>query len=187
VVRTRVGYCGGTTPAPTYHRLGDHSETVEVDYDPRVLSYADLLDVFFASHSPAYPAMSVQYRSAVFYRTDDERAAAEAAIARAEAARGSIHTAVEPYHAFHLAEGYHQKHSLRGHADLMREFSRLFPGERGFVDSTAAARVNGWLSGCATTGQLERELGLTGLTPSAQETLRAVAMPGGRARIGCSA
>ena len=187
MVRTRVGYCGGTTPAPTYHRLGDHSETVEVDYDPRVLSYADLLDVFFASHSPSYPPFSVQYRSAIFYRTEDERTTAEAAIARARSERGSVFTAVEPFRAFHLAEDYHQKHTLRGHGDLMREFARLFPGERGFVDSTAAARVNGWLSGCATAGQLDRELGLTGLGPSAQETVRAVAMPGGRARIGCSA
>jgi hypothetical protein len=167
--------------------LGDHSETVEIDYDPRVLSYADLLDVFFASHSPSYPAMSPQYRSAIFFRTEEERAAAEAAVARARSARGNVYTAVEPFRVFHLAEDYHQKHALRGHAGLMREFSHMFRGERGFVDSTAAARVNGWLSGCATADQLERELGLTGLGSSAQETVRAVAMPGGRARIGCSA
>jgi hypothetical protein len=167
--------------------MGDHSETVEVDYDPQVLSYAGLLEVFFASHTPTYPSISVQYRSAVFWRTEEERAAAEAAVARAKALHGNAYTAIEPFRAFHLAEGYHQKHTLRGYADLMREFSRMFPDEREFVDSTAAARVNGWLSGCATAGQLERELALTGLDPAAQASVRALAMPGGRARIGCGA
>lgn len=182
-----MGYSGGTTPAPTYHRMGDHSETVELDYDPAVVSYRDLLALFFASHTPTYPAYSVQYRSAVFYRTEEEREAAEEAIARASATAGRVYTAVEPFSAFHSAEDYHQKYTLRRYADLTGEFRRLFPGERDFVDSTAVARVNGWLSGCATAGQLDRELALTGLSESAQAAVRAAAMPGGRARIRCGA
>jgi peptide-methionine (S)-S-oxide reductase len=187
VVRTRVGYAGGTTPAPTYHHLGDHSEAIEVDYDPRVLSYRDLLDVFFASHAPTHPALSVQYRSAIFHRTEEEREVAEEAIARAAATSGRIHTALEPFSTFRSAEGYHQKYGLRRYADLTREFRRLYPLERDFVDSTAVARVNGWLSGFATAGQLERELGRTGLSAGAQAFVRSIATPDGTARIACGA
>jgi peptide-methionine (S)-S-oxide reductase len=187
VVRTRVGYCGGTTPAPTYHNLGDHSETVEIDYDPSRISYRDLLDVFFQSHTPTYPAYSAQYRSAVFYRTPEEREEAEEAIEAASSAVGRLYTAVEPFRIFHSAEDYHQKHTLRRYADLTKEFRHLLLSERDFVDSTAVTRVNGWLSGCATAEQLDRELALTGLSERAQEAVRERAMLGGRARIGCRA
>jgi peptide-methionine (S)-S-oxide reductase len=186
-VRTRVGYSGGTTAAPTYRRMGDHSETVEIDYDPSVISYRDLLALFFASHTPTYPPYSVQYRSAVFYRGEAEREAADEAIARASATVGRVHTAVEPFSGFHSAEDYHQKYTLRRYVDLAGEFRRLLPSECDFVDSTAVARANGWLSGCATTEQLDRELPLTGLSEKAQAAVRAAAMPGGRARIGCGA
>lgn len=187
MVRTRVGYAGGTSFAPTYHRLGGHAETIEVDYDPRVITYQDLLAVFFASHMPTHPPFSTQYRSAIFYRSEAERDAAEQAIARTEATVGRVHVAVEPYSAFHSAEAYHQKYTLRRYRDLTGEFRRMLPSERDFVDSTAVARVNGWLSGCGTAEQIELELPRTGLSQKAQETVRAVAMPGGRARIGCSA
>jgi methionine-S-sulfoxide reductase len=187
VVRTRVGYAGGTTPTPTYHRLGGHSETIEIDYDPDVISYRDLLAVFFASHMPTHPPFSAQYRSAVLFRSEDERLAAEEAIARAETTVGRIYVAVEPFSSFHSAEDYHQKYTLRRYRDVMAEFRRMLPSERDFVDSTAVARVNGWLSGCGSTEQLDRELPRTGLSQKAQETVRVVAMPGGRARIGCSA
>lgn len=186
-MRTRVGYAGGTTLAPTYHRLGDHSESIEVDYDPRVLSYRDLLGVFFASHTPTHPSFSVQYRSAVFSRTEAEREAAEEAIARAEATVGRVYVAIEPFRSFHSAEDYHQKYGLRRYRDLTGEFHRLLPHERDFVDSTAVARVNGWLSGCAGVEQLDRELPLTGLSVAAQASVRSAAMPGGRSRIACGA
>jgi peptide-methionine (S)-S-oxide reductase len=185
VVRTRVGYAGGTTPGPTYRDIGDHSEAVEVVYDPRAVSYRDLLEVFFATHAPTRPPYSVQYRSAIFYRTESEREAAEEAIARAAATVGRVYTAVEPYSSFHSAEGYHQKHALRRYADLMGEFRRLHPHERDFVDSTAVARVNGWLDGCATHEQLDRELARTGLSAAAQAAVRARAVPAGGARTGC--
>jgi peptide-methionine (S)-S-oxide reductase len=112
-VKTRVGYSGGTTFAPTYHRLGDHTETIQIDYDPAMISYAELLDVFFRNHTPTHPSHSVQYRSAIFYRTEDERRAAEEAVARMEAAVGRVHTAIEPFRVFHLAEDYHQKYYFK--------------------------------------------------------------------------
>ena len=52
VLRTRVGYTGGATEDPIYHRLGDHSETVEMEFDPVIISYEELLNVFWRSHDP---------------------------------------------------------------------------------------------------------------------------------------
>jgi peptide-methionine (S)-S-oxide reductase len=180
-VRTRVGYAGGTLDAPTYHRLGDHAETIEIDYDPSAVSYDDLLGVFFSSHSPTRPAYSTQYRSAVFYRDDEERLAAERAIERLRDTVGAVHTAVEPFTRFWRAEDYHQKYRLRRYRDLTAEFHAMYPVDRDFVDSTAAARVNGWLDGCGARSVVERDLPRTGLSRGAQDEVRATVFPRERA------
>jgi peptide-methionine (S)-S-oxide reductase len=114
----------------------------------------------------------MQYRSAIFYRTDLERSAALGAIERASVFLGPIRTAVEPIGTFWRAEDYHQKYRLRAETDLMREFHLLYPTEREFVDSTAAARVNGWLYGYGDRAQIERELPLIGLSESGQTEIR---------------
>jgi peptide-methionine (S)-S-oxide reductase len=176
VVRTRVGYAGGTTPDPTYRRLGDHSECVEVDYDAGVVSYEDLLAVFWSSHDPREPAYSRQYRSAILVRDDEQRAAAELSLALVGARLGPVSTAVEPLQRFYRAEDYHQKYRLRAHDRVAAEFRALLPDERAFVDSTAAARLNGWLDGWGSAAQVERELTLTGLPRSAQDTVRRSAL-----------
>jgi peptide-methionine (S)-S-oxide reductase len=147
VVRTRVGYAGGTSSDPTYQRLGDHSEAVEIDYDPEVLRYEDLLGVFWTAHDPSGPPRSVQYRSAILYRAEEERAAAEASKARIESAIGPVSTSIEPLRHFYRAEDYHQKYRLRARRDLISGFLARFDTDREFVDSTLAARVNGWLDG----------------------------------------
>jgi peptide-methionine (S)-S-oxide reductase len=167
-----VGYAGGHTSAPTYHQLGDHTETIEIDYDPRILSYEDLLDVFWTAHDPRRPAASVQYRSAIFYRTDEELTIAEASKARMEAVVGPVSTAIEPLTGFHRAEDYHQKYRLRSRRDLMAEFGAMYPDDRGFVDSTAAARVNGWLDGYGTPEDLAADLPRTGLSEGARDAVR---------------
>jgi len=171
-VRTRVGYAGGTTPHPTYHDLGDHTETVEIDFDPRVLGYDDLLDVFWASHDPRRPSWSRQYRSAVFTRTPEEEGLALASKARIESAVGAVSTAIEPLEAFHRAEDYHQKYRLRSRRGILREFQAMYPDDRALVDSTAAARVNGWLDGYGTAQDVAAELPLTGLSEGASDAVR---------------
>lgn len=172
-MRTRVGYAGGTTPDPTYHDLGDHTEAVEVEYDPTVLSYDDLLDVFWQGHDVRHPALSIQYRSAVFYRCDDERVAAEASLERIRRAAGRVFTAIEPLRGFHRAEDYHQKYRLRSHRELMTEYRAMFHTDGEFVDSTSAARVNGWLDGYGRDEDIARELPLTGLSNAAQREVQA--------------
>ncbi|MFB6194820.1 MAG: peptide-methionine (S)-S-oxide reductase MsrA [Haloplanus sp.] len=114
------GYCGGHVEDPTYEEVCSettgHAEAVQVEYDPAVVSYEALLEVFFALHDPTTedrqgPDVGSQYRSAVFYHDDDQRATAEAVIdALADAYDDPIVTDVEPLDTFYPAEDYHQNY-----------------------------------------------------------------------------
>lgn len=98
-----VGYTGGTTPAPTYEDLGDHTEAVLIEFDPATISYADLLGHFWRQHDPARETVR-QYRSAIWYFDEAQQ---QAATASRPAKAG---TAIEPAGPFHEAEAYHQKY-----------------------------------------------------------------------------
>lgn len=135
------------------------------------MTYEQLLDVFWASHDPCRPSYSTQYRSAIFYRTAEERAAAEASCARIARSCGEVHTAIEPLGTFYRAEDYHQKYRLRNDRVLMGEFRAMFPADRDFVDSTAAARANGWLDGCGEGALARDTAGLLGLSDAAVDHL----------------
>jgi len=173
-VRTRVGYSGGSAPSPTYHRLGDHSETIQIDFDPERVSYEELLYSFWASHDPRRAAWSVQYKNAVFVHDAEQRVAAERTRERMARALGAeLHTEVLPAGRFYRAEGYHQKYRLRGSGPFAAEFEEFYPVEADLVDSTSAARVNGYLDGYGTIEQLEWEIDRLGLSASLSERLRA--------------
>ena len=117
-----VGYLGGTLANPTYEavctgRTG-HAEVVQVAYDPAEVSYEELLDVFFESHDPTTlnrqgPDVGTQYRSAIFYHTEAQRAAAEAFKARLDASRvfrRPVVTEITAATTFYRAEEYHQQY-----------------------------------------------------------------------------
>ena len=172
MIRTRVGYAGGSQEDPTYYKLGDHTETVEVDYDPTVISYEELLDIFWDSHNPARPALSVQYKSAIFYHDEDQKRLALESKARLEAELNeTIFTEILPYSRFYLAEGYHQKYYLRNVADLKKEMTAIYPDINDFVNSTAVARVNGYLNGKRDIEILKQEIDSYGLSPAAKQRL----------------
>jgi peptide-methionine (S)-S-oxide reductase len=172
VVRTRVGYAGGTTKNPTYYNLGDHTETIQIDYDPAQISYEELLDVFWDSHNPAQRPWSRQYMSIVFYHNDEQkRLAMETRDREAARIQGEIFTEIVPASEFYLAEAYHQKYRLRQVPDLMQEFSVMYPDNEDFVASTAAARVNGYLGGYGTVEALQTELSSFGLSPEGSKKL----------------
>lgn len=122
VVATRVGYCGGHTDNPTYrdvcsHDTG-HAEAVEVTFDPLQISFDGLLKVFWECHDPTQvnrqgPDLGEQYRSAIFYHSEAQQAAALASRAELEnghAFRGAIVTQIVPATVFWEAEPYHQKY-----------------------------------------------------------------------------
>jgi peptide-methionine (S)-S-oxide reductase len=171
VIRTRVGYSGGTKVGPTYHSLGDHSETIQIEYDPDQISYEELLDVFWSTHNPTTPSWSRQYASFVFYHDEAQRELAVKTKAQQEAKRGTLFTEIVPAGTFYPAEDYHQKYYLRNTRELMREFSAIYPNSDDFTASTAAARVNGYIGYNGTCEQLREELDSLGLSSAGQEKL----------------
>lgn len=172
VVRTRVGYTGGTLENPTYHNLGDHTESVQVDFDPTQVSYADLLDVFWKAHSPTARAFGRQYMNAVFYDDEEQERLAKESRDRIAAETGKeVSTQILPASTFYLAEDYHQKYNLRRKDPFYGELAAVYPTTEELIASTAAARLNGYLGGYGTRAQLERELDSLGLSPEAGERL----------------
>ena len=125
VERVESGYAGGTVPRPSYELVctgtTGHAEVVQVTFDPAVISYRELLEVFFTIHDPTQlnrqgPDSGTQYRSAVFYHSPEQKATAEAVIAeltRSEVWDAPIVTEVTPLDAFYPAERYHQDYYRR--------------------------------------------------------------------------
>lgn len=173
MLRTRAGYAGGTTKNPTYYSIGDHTESLQIDYDPSKITFAEVADLFWKSHNPCEMKGNRQYMSILFYANEEQKQIAFATRDREAARRGAaITTAILPLTEFTRAEDYHQKHELRHNAELMRDFRRMYPNARDFVDSTAAARINGYLAGNGSKNQMEKEIELFGLTESGKQALR---------------
>ena len=116
------GYMGGSRPNPTYKDVctgtSGHAEVVQVTFDPTVISYRDLLEIFFAIHDPTTlnrqgNDVGTQYRSAIFYHSDAQKTTAEGLIRELTEERtfgDPIVTEVVPASAFYIAENYHQEY-----------------------------------------------------------------------------
>lgn len=155
---------------PTYRRMGGHAEAFQLDFDPTRVSYEELLAQFWAKHAPHQESYGRQYRVAVFAGDAAQLAAAEASrSAIADQTQRPVLTAIEPLETFWLAEDYHQKYSLRRHEDLLAAFHAYTPRE--LVDSTVAARLNGYVAGRGTAAQLATEIDGFGLTESMRSRL----------------
>jgi len=124
VISTAVGYEGGFTPNPSYEEVCSgrtgHAEAVRVVFDPKVISYSELLKVFWESHDPTQGMrqgndVGSQYRSAIFYHSAEQKAAAEESLAAYQqrltaAGYGAITTEIREAPEFYFAEGYHQQY-----------------------------------------------------------------------------
>jgi len=125
VDRVVSGYTGGSVPDPTYDDVcggaTGHAEAVQISFDPSVISYRELLEIFFVFHDPTTlnrqgPDVGSQYRSAIFYRDDEQARTARAVIADLEGRRifgAPIVTEVTPLTVFYPAEAYHQQYFQR--------------------------------------------------------------------------
>ena len=172
VVRTRVGYAGGTTEAPTYKTIGDHMETLQIDYDPEKIDYGQLLDLFFTLHKPMREPWKRQYAAAAFYHSAAQlELISDKVRILEEKAQQKVLTEVKAYENFYLSEERHQKYKLQRQPELLAEFSRMYPSFRDLVNSTAAARVNGYLYACKDCKKLASEIGNFGLTERGQKIL----------------
>ena len=179
MIRTRVGYAGGSKENPTYYSLGDHSETIQIDYDPTRISYQQLLGVFWSSHSPIYEPGSRQYMSVVFYHSEEQKRLAIDMKESEEARLGrDIFTEIVPFSEFYLAEAYHQKYYLRQEPAPMKDFSAIYPATEDFIASTAVAHVNGYAGGYGEPATLEKELSILGLSEAGRKRLLEISARG---------
>ncbi len=125
VLETAVGYMGGTLEEPTYEMVctdsTGHAEVVQIAYDPSIVSYDQLLNVFWENHNPTTmnrqgPDIGSQYRSVIFYHSDEQKHAAEQSLKQLDASgtwKSPVITAIEPAQTFWRAEDYHQKYHLK--------------------------------------------------------------------------
>jgi len=122
VEKVESGYSGGSLPDPSYHQVctgaTGHAEVVQITYDPQVISFKELSEVFFTIHDPTTlnrqgADVGTQYRSAIFYHSPEQKAVAEGVIAELNAAKlwdAPIVTEVVPFTTFYPAEDYHQEY-----------------------------------------------------------------------------
>lgn len=152
--------------------MADNSETVQVEFNPQEISYAELLRVFWAGHNPRYNTSRRQYRNAIFYLDEEQRLDAEQSRAEITAKSGEpVATDIEPAGRFYPAEDYHQKYYLRRSGTFMAEFKDIYPDEQQLLASTAVARVNGYLGCNGTPENLIKVIGRLGLSAQAQQRL----------------
>ncbi len=152
--------------------MKDYSETVLVEFNPREVSYRQLLEVFWNSHNPTTESFSRQYRNAIFYLTEEQRVQAEQSRELLERTKKRpLYTAIEAAGDFYPAEDYHQKYYLRRLDKLIGEFKQLYPDDEQFSASTAAARINGYLGCYGEPEELKKEVGLFGLSAATQKYL----------------
>ncbi|XP_022695812.1 peptide methionine sulfoxide reductase-like isoform X3 [Varroa jacobsoni] len=159
VLRTRVGFTGGDVQNPNYHDLADHTEGTELEYDPAVITYEGILDFFWKKHDPT-EKHKCQYKSIIWYHSDDQKAIAERTLKEAQKRFSKpIVTEIAPAKVFYNAERYHQKYRLQGHKELMTILKNA--GMDDIITSHVAARLNGYLGGHGSLAQFQSEdLGL---------------------------
>jgi peptide-methionine (S)-S-oxide reductase len=125
VEKIEPGYSGGTLENPTYEQVSSgrtgHAETVQITYDPDVISYKEILEIFFSTHDPTTlsrqgPDVGTHYRSVIFYHNDEQKAIAEQVIKELTEEKlfdAPIVTKIEPFHKFYEAEDYHKDYFKR--------------------------------------------------------------------------
>lgn len=170
VIRTKVGYAGGSKVNPTYHSLGDHTEAVEIDYDPEETNYDTLLSMFWKYHNPT-STCSRQYMSAIFYHDEDQKQLAEKSMkVHQKNFNKPITTSIIPCKKFYEAEDYHQKYLLQQHPLVINALD-IDPGEE-LIANHVAARINGYLGGFGTMPRFNEEWKKWGITDKMADYIR---------------
>lgn len=149
VMRTRVGFAGGTLLLPSYRNMGDHTETIEIDFDTNRITYEEILKHFWRNHYPNRDEYKGrQYISLLLYHSERQHRMIQKVREEMEAELGeSIETEVKSYDQFTLAEARHQKYYLQRYPRVLEQLADWFPDTNALIDSTVAARLNGFVKG----------------------------------------
>jgi len=172
VLRTRVGFAGGTTKQPVYRNMGDHTETIEITYQPEIIAYDDLLTVFWENHYPNRDEYKGrQYISLIRYFSEEQRETAERVKQLMELRLGEpIETEIAPFDTFIEADEGHQKYYLKRYPKAMAQLKSLYPDTWLMTNSTFAARLNGLVKSFGTREDVGIEI-RTWPIPAADQTV----------------
>lgn len=173
VWKTSVGYSGGRSPSPSYEDTGDHLETVMVEYDPLIISYGQLVDLFLLWHSSAPPPKLPQQKPRIFANTETEKRLAQSTIERFAISENSAsQTQVSFLKTFYLAEKWCQKYFLRTVPWLIHELGNFYENEDELIHSTLATRLNAYLGQSAPPSKLPDDIEFYDLSEQALRVLR---------------
>ena len=156
VDRVVSGYSGGTLPNPSYEQVltdqTGHAEVIQIEYDPSIVSYQELLRIFFKSHDPTSlnaqgPDFGTRYRSVVFYKTKEEKEAIAVVLdefKKKRTFRGKVVTEISPLRIFYPAEDYHQdyfeKHPDKPYCEINIR-PKIGKFEKGFKDNSKTQKA----------------------------------------------
>ncbi len=172
MLRTRVGYAGGKKDKPTYRSIGDHTEAIQIEFDPKVITFDRLLRLFWESHDPCGGAWSTQYKSVLWTHGDAQAKSAKAYVdAWEKKTRRKVTTEILPAPKFWIAEDYHQKYRLRAKKALLSALFAEKPTHEQIRESTITARVNGWISGYGSPDEIAAEIKKLKVSEKARKAL----------------
>jgi peptide methionine sulfoxide reductase MsrA len=150
-------------PNPSYHDLKDHCETTQVQFNPNIITYEQLLEIFWERHDYASPIEN-QYKSAIFYNNEQQKHDAEKSLMRVKAGelgqaqfKGmEVRTLITSATEFYVAELFHQKYYLQCNREIMKLLR--YKQRHEFIDDPVATSLNGYLHGSGTVGALMAEV-----------------------------
>lgn len=177
VIRTQTGFAGGTTAEPTYRKIGDHTETIQIAFDASLLSYEDILNIFWNSHDAAKDRSykGRQYLSLLIVHSTEQLKTAKRMKSEREKQNGKeIGTEILYDLPFYPAENRHQKYFLKRFDKAMDTLLPLFPDHSSFIHSTIAARLNGFVSENGRLTDIKDELSDWQLSEEEEKVLRKV-------------
>lgn len=169
---TEVGYAGGDMPDPEYKNMGDHTEAVQIHYIPDIISFEELVEMFFDTQTCPHLNQSNQYRSILFYGDDEERNIILKIMEKKEKEMGGkFDTDIRPFKNFYAAENYHQKYYFKRIRKLYYDMKEIYNKEKEITMSTAVGHMNGYVHGHGNYELLKEEIHELGLTEEGNDLL----------------
>lgn len=169
-----MGYAGGKG-IPTYTDLGWHSEAIQVDYDPNIISYDELLGLFFKYHNPTLRPFAQRVKSIIFTGNDLEAENARKRVLQLSELHGKgIFTEVKPLEKFYLAEDEHQFRYLKSEVSLYAEVMALYPTMDEQLASSVVSKLNAAALGYIEDMSLQALIKKSSISSEGAERLRAI-------------
>lgn len=151
--------------------MGDHSETLEIDFNPTIITFEDILRYFWQNHNPNRGEYrGRQYLSIVLYHDQKQKESIHK-VKKELKFKEEIQTEITPYTGFTLAEERHQKYYLKRYRNAIEQLNFLYPTAHSFMNSTLVARLNGFVKGFGTMAGLKEEINVWDINEDSRQKL----------------